>query len=168
MVAKKLLQNSLLVILIFILISGIFALLNPESFEKEKEIPFSQFIQELEEEKIKEIETAGEEISILYKSGEKVLSRKEAGVSIFESLNNYGIEKEKIKGLTIKIGKEKRSILNWLIPLLTLLIPILIFGWFFWMIFKQAKEGAGQTFSFLKSPAKIFGTGKAPGEKITF
>ena len=36
------------------------------------------------------------------------------------------------------------------------------------MIFKQAKSGASQTFSFLKAPTKIFTNGKAPGEKVTF
>jgi len=149
-------------------ISGIFAILSPESFKKEKEIPFSQFAKELEENKIKEIEISGEEISIVYKSGETVLTRKEAGVSLFESLNNYGIEKEKIKEIGVKIEKEKESALTWLIPLLALLVPILIFGWLFWMIFKQAKEGAGQTFSFLKAPAKMFGIGKPRGEKVTF
>ena len=168
MAVKILLKNFLLVILIFVIISGIFALLSPQTFEKENEISFSQFTQELEEGKIKEIGISGEEISILYKSGEKVLSRKEEGVSIFESLNNYGVDKEKIREVAVKIEKEKGGTLNWLIPLFSLLIPILIFGWFFWMIFRQAKEGASQTFSFLKSPAKIFGTGKASGEKVTF
>lgn len=37
------------------------------------------------------------------------------------------------------------------------------------MIFKQAKTGAGQTFNFLKAPAKLFGDGKQKeSEKVTF
>ena len=141
---KKLIQNFLIVVLIFLVISGIFALFNPQTFEKEEEIPFSQFAQDLNEGKINEIKISNEEISILYKSGEKVLSRKETGASIFESLNNYGVEKEKIKEIVVKIEKEKGGTLNWLIPLLTLLIPILIFVWFFWMIFRQTNQGANQ------------------------
>ena len=168
MAIKKLLQNFLIVVLIFLVISGIFALFNPQTLEKEKEIPFSQFAQDLNEEKINEISISNEKISILYKSGEKVFSRKEIGTSIFESLNSYGVEKEKIKEIVVKIEKEKGGTLNWIIPLLTLLIPILIFVWFFWMIFRQTKQGANQTFSFLKSPAKIFGSGKSMGEKVTF
>ncbi len=168
MSTKKLVQNFLLIILIFLIISGIFALLSPQTFEKEKEIPFSQFARELEQGKIKEIKITGEEISIFYESGENALTRKEVGVSLFESLNNYGIGEEKIKEIKINIEKEKGDTLTWLFPLLILIIPLLIFGWFFWMIFRQAKSGANQTFSFLKAPAKLFGTGKLRGEKITF
>ncbi len=165
---NKILQNFLLIILIFLLISGIFALFNPQGLKKEEEIPFSQLAQEINQEKVKEINVLGDEISIIYNSEEESLSRKETGISIFESLNNYGVDKEKIKNLSIIIEKQSSSIADWLVPLLSLVLPILIFGWLFFMIFKQAKDGAGQTFSFLKSPAKMFGSGKPTGEKITF
>jgi len=165
---NKLLQNFLVVVLIFLFISGIFALLNPQSFEAKKEIPFSQLAQDIEQERVKEVTVTGEEISIVYKSGEKVFAFKEPGVSIFEEFSNYGVGKEKIKSIVFDIKKKKESSLNWLLPLLSILFPLLIFGWFFWMIFRQAKEGAGQTFNFLKAPAKMFGTGKTPGEKIYF
>ena len=36
------------------------------------------------------------------------------------------------------------------------------------MILRQGKGGAGQTFSFLKSPAKLFDSNSKNAEKITF
>ena len=167
-ISKKFFQNFLFVILIFLLISALFAFFSPLNPEKEKEIPLSQFVQDIEEEKIEEIKVSDEKISIFYKSGEEFLCLKESGVSIFETLNQYGLTKEKLQEVKINIEKEKTGVSSWLIPILGLVFPILIFVLFFWMIFKRAKQGAGQTFSFLKSPAKIFGDGNKPKEKVFF
>jgi cell division protease FtsH len=165
---NKFLQNFLAIILLFILISGIFALLNPQTLEAEKEISFSQLSQDIESGKIKEITVTGDKILAEYISGEKKFTFKEPGVSLFEELNNYGVDREKIKGVAFNIKEQKESSLSWLLPLLSIILPLLIFGWFFWMIFRQAKEGAGQTFSFLKPPAKMFSGGKTPGQKVYF
>lgn len=165
---KKILQNFLWILAIFLLISGVFALFGGETFKKEKEIPFDQFAKELKAGQIKEIKTQGDKIFISYQSGQKAISQKEEGISLFEALSNYGVPKEKLEGITFYFEKEKEGGLSWLLPLLAIFLPLLIFGWFFWMIFKQAKQGAGQTFSFLKSPAKLFGQGKGVGEKVTF
>lgn len=164
----KILQNFLVIILIFLIISGVFALLSPQNFQAGKEVPFSRLAQDIENGKIKKIEIEGEKISILYKSGEEALSRKEGGVSIFEALGNYGVDKEKTRALTVDVKEKKESALSWLLPLFAFLLPLLIFGWLFWTIFRQAREGAGQTFNFLRAPAKMFGTGKTPGEKVYF
>ncbi len=165
---KKLLQNFIAIILIFIIISGFFALLSPQTFQKTKEISFTQLVEDVNQDKIKEIEIAGDEISLTYKSEEKATSRKETGVSLAEALKNYGVNEGKVKALNIKIEKERGGFWGWFMPVMLLVLPILVFGWFFWMIFKQAKTGAGQTFSFLKAPAKIFGDGKKKGEKVFF
>ncbi len=165
---KKLLKNLVFIILIFLLISGIFALFSPQTFKKVTEIPFSQIVREANERKIEEIKVAGDELQIVYKSGEEARSRKETGISLSESLIGYGVTKERIAELKIDISKEKGDSLTWLLLIGLFLVPLLIFGWFFWMIFRQAKTGASQTFSFLKSPAKLFGQGKTPGEKVTF
>lgn len=162
---KTFLKNFLVIILIFIIISGLFALFNPQSNEKEQEIAFSQFAQDIGQGKIKEITIAGEEISITYNSGEEKFSRKEVGSSIFESLSSYGVE---LKNVVVNIEKQDEGTLSWLLPLLSILFPVLILVWFFWIIFRQAKQGAGQTFSFLKPPAKLFGDGKTQGEKVFF
>lgn len=155
---KIFLKNVLIIILFFLIISGIFALIMPQPGEEQKEITFSKFIQEIQEGRIKELKISQNEIAITYRSGEKAYTRKELG-SFFEILNNYGIDKEKLKDISIQIKKEKESALNWMLALLTFL-PILFFIWFFWMIFKQAKQGPGQVFKFLQAPAKLFDSEK--------
>ncbi|PJA02532.1 cell division protein FtsH [bacterium (Candidatus Gribaldobacteria) CG_4_10_14_0_2_um_filter_36_18] len=164
---NKVLQNFFFVILIFLLISSLFALFNPQIFEKPEEISFSQVSREINEGNIKEVIVFGDDLLILYQDESQAISRKEPDSSLTESLINYGVPQEKIRGLQIKIEEEKGSIWEWVMPLL-IFLPILIFVWFFWMLSKQAKIGASQTFGFLKAPAKLFGGGKTPGEKVTF
>ncbi len=164
---KKLLKNFILIILIFLLVSGIFALFSPQTFKKTEEISFTQLVKDINEEKVEKIEVSGNEISLIYKSEKEAISRKESDISLTEALINYGVDREKIRKIDIGIKKEKGGTMGWLLPLL-LLLPILFFGLFFFMIFRQAKSGASQTFGFLKAPAKLFGAGKPKGEKITF
>jgi len=165
---KNFLKNFIIIILIFLLISGIFALFNPQSFQGQKEISFSQLVKAINQGKIKKIKISGSELSLEYKSGEKAISRKEPDISLTQALLSYGTQPEQLKGVDIEVGKEKGATLSWLLPLILLVLPILFFGWLFWTIFRQAKTGASQTFSFLRAPAKLFGTGKTPGEKVSF
>ena len=166
--AKKAIQKFFFIILIFLLISSIFTLFNPETLNQDKEITLSQVAQEINSDKaIKEISISDNDLLVLYKNGEKAVSRKEADSSLTQSLTNYGVSQEKIRNLNISVKKEKVSVWDWLMPVLFIL-PILIFGLFFWTMSKQAKTGANQTFGFLKSPAKLFGNGKAQGEKVSF
>jgi len=165
---KKGIQNFFFIILIFLLISSVFTLFNPEALKEEKEVTLSQIAQEINEDgKVKQISVSGNDLLILYENGEEAISRKEADSSLTQSLINYGVSQEKIRDLDISIEKEKVSVWDWLLPVLFIL-PILIFGLFFWTMSKQAKTGANQTFGFLKSPAKLFGDGKTPGEKVSF
>ena len=165
---KNFIKNLLIILLIFFIISGIFALVNPQVFQEQREISFSELAKEINQGKIEKITISGDDLFIKYKSGEEAFSRKESGISLTEALVSYGVDKEKLNQIELTVEKEKEGILSWLLPLLFLIIPVLFFGWFFWMIFRQAKTGASQTFNFLRAPAKIFGTGKPPGEKVTF
>ncbi len=167
---KKLFKNFLAVILIFLILSSVFAFTTDvfQTKQKPKNIPLSQVAREVSEGKIQKITVLGNEINISYKSGQKAVSRKGTNVSLSQSLINFGVKKDTLANLQIEIKKSPTSLGDWLIPLLSLLLPLIIFIWFFSMIFKQGKGGAGQAFSFLKAPAKLFGSGKTPGEKVTF
>jgi len=86
---KKLINNFVLVLLIFLFISGIFTLFS-DSFEKKSEIPLSQLVLDINQEKVKEIIVSGLGLEITYKDGSKALSKKEAESTLSESLINYG------------------------------------------------------------------------------
>jgi cell division protease FtsH len=163
---KKLAKNFIFILLIFLIISGIFGLLQ-QPFEKEKELSITQLVKEINEGKIKKITVSGSELSILYLDDGKARSRKETEAALSQSLINYGVDLEKLKGVEIET-KEEGGTWTWLGPVLILLLPLLVFGFFFWMIFRQARTGAMQAFDFSKARARLFGAEGHPREKITF
>jgi len=163
---KFLIKNFVYVLIIFLIISGVFALLfNP--FEEKTEISLSKLVEEVNQEKVEDITVAGSEISILFKDKTEAESRKEPESSLTESLITLGIDLEKLKAVEIKAEPEG-GIWIWLTPLLMFGLPVLIFIFFFFMIFRQAKAGAGQAFNFTKTRARLFGAEGHPKEKISF
>jgi cell division protease FtsH len=164
---KNLIKNFILILLIFLAISAIFNLFS-SPFEEEKEISFSQLVADINQEKVKKITISGDELSIIYYDGSKANSRKEAEISLSQSLINYGVEKERLKGLEIEPKSEGGE--NWLVfgTLISIILPLLLFGFFFWMLFRQAKTGAMQAFDFTKARARLFGVGGVVKEKVAF
>jgi len=163
---KKLLQNFLLIILFFLFVSAVFALFS-QPFEKIEEISLSQLIQDINQEKIKKITVAGNNVDILYRDDTKAKTKKEIESSLSETLMNLGIDQEKLKQIEVET-KEDRGLLFWLGPISLLLFPLLLFAFFFWFIFRQAKTGAMQAFDFTRAKARLFGAEGSPKEKVTF
>jgi len=163
---KFLIKNFVIILIIFLIVSGIFALLfNP--FEEKTEISLSKLVEEINQEKVENITIAGSEISILFKDETEAESRKEPESSLTESLITLGVDSEKLKAVEINAEPEG-GVWIWLTPVLMFGLPVLIFIFFFFMIFRQAKAGAGQAFSFTKTKARLFGAEGHPKEKISF
>lgn len=161
---KNLAKNFVIIILIFLTVSGIFTLVsNP--FEEEKKISLTQLVEEVNQEKIKEIIVSGNEIQLTYIDDTKATSRKEHELALTESLINYGVEPGKLK--KIEIGQEEETnFITWLTPIL-LIAPLIFFGVFFFLIFRKSKSGAMQAFNFTKAKPRLFKTTNQK-EKITF
>jgi len=164
---KNLLKNFLFIILIFIIISAIFTLFQ-EPLKKERELSLTQLVQEINQEKIKKITVSGNELQIIYQDESKARSRKETETALSQSLINYGVEKEKLARVEIETKETGGGTWVWLGPLLFAVLPLLLFGLFFWMLFRQARTGAMQAFDFTKARARLFGAEGHPKEKITF
>ncbi len=163
---KSLTKNFLIILLIFLIISGIFTLVY-QPFEEIKEIPLSQLVQDINQEKVKGILISGNNISITYTDETEAKSKKEIESALSQSLINYGVDNEKLNLIEIK-SEEAGGIMVWLLPISMLLFPILIIGLFLWMILRQAKSGAMQAFDFSKAKARLFGAEGHSKERITF
>ncbi|MCG2693143.1 ATP-dependent metallopeptidase FtsH/Yme1/Tma family protein, partial [Candidatus Parcubacteria bacterium] len=98
---KNLAKNFLLILLIFLLISSFFAFFRAP-FEKEKKIPLTQLIQDINQDKVKKIVVSDSGLSILYLDETKAKSRKETEISLSETLVNYGVEKGKLSKVEIE------------------------------------------------------------------
>ena len=161
---KNFWQNILYIFLIFLLLAGVFSLLNPS--DKAEEVSFNKFIERIEKKEVEKIEVSGTKITIDLKSGEKEFTQKESTSSLEELLEFYGVNPETLAGIEIS-NKEEGNYETW-IWIGASILPIILIGFFFWWILKQGQQGATQAFSFGKSKAKQYGSGKKIKEKVSF
>jgi cell division protease FtsH len=165
---KFLIKNLLFILVIFLIVSSVFAFLSG-SFSKPQQVSLTQLVQDINQDKVEKITAYGSELDIVYKDGKTAQSMKEPEVGLAETLINYGADKSKLDTLNIEIQPEKQGVSSWLLPILIFgVAPLILFGVFFWFILRQAKAGAAQTFSFTKARARLFGAEGHPKTKITF
>ncbi len=171
---NKLIKNFIFIILIFLIIGGVFSLV-AQPFESENKISITELAKKINQEEVKKIIVAGEELTVFYKNDEKAISRKESDTPLFEALVTYGTEKEKLNQLTesnqltIEVEEKKESLSSWLFPLLIFgILPLAVFGIFFWLLLRRAKGGAMQALDFSKAKARLFGAKGGTKEKVTF
>ncbi|MFH1656796.1 MAG: ATP-dependent zinc metalloprotease FtsH [Candidatus Nealsonbacteria bacterium] len=163
---KPLIKNFVVILLIFVIISGIFGFFS-SPFDKLETISLTQLVEDVNQEKVKKISVEGDKLSVLYQDDTKAETRKETEISISESLINYGINTEKLKKVEIET-KRIGGVWIWLAPILIYIVPLLFFVMIFFFIFRQAKAGSMQAFSFTKSKARLFGAEGHPKQKISF
>lgn len=93
------------------------------------------------------------------KDGQSLISRKESGVSIIQTLENLGVNSEQMGQVDISVAAPTLWD-NWS-GILFALLPLLLLGFFFFIILRQAQGAGNQAFSFGKSRARMF-TGDRP------
>ena len=163
-----LLKNFVFVVLILLTVGAIFSLFYmPE--EAKTEVSVSQLITDINGDKIKKINTSGDTLTIAYIDDKTATSMKEAGTGLTDQLINLGVDKEKLQKIDISSKPVVESTWSWLTPLLVFgILPLVVFGFFFWTMIRQAKSGAVQVFDFTKAKARLFGAEGHGKEKITF
>jgi cell division protease FtsH len=164
---KKVITNFLIILLLFLIISGLFALF-AEPLEEKEEISITQLVREINQGRVRKITAENSELSIIFQDQTQVKSRKEETAALSESLLNFGADPEKLKAVDIEL-KEIQNVWVWLAPVLIVSLPFLFLIFFFWFIFKQAKTGTMKAFDFTRAKARLFGAGGIQmKEKITF
>ena len=162
---QKIFKNLSTLILIFLLISGIFILYqSPE--KKPAEISLSELVAQINQDQVKQIAVKSNELSIELKDGKKEKASKEPESSLSETLSNYGIDKEKLKNVSISIEKESGTAF-WLTAVLPFLLPFLLIAAFIWFMMRQAQRGNSQALSFGMSRARMLDP-KDKKKRITF
>ena len=162
---KNLFKNIAIGILVFILLSSIFSYFWTEGggMNTPQEVSLSELALKVKNNEIKNITVSDVNIKAITQDDKILTTTKESGVSIVETLKNFGVSDENLTKVHIEIKTPS----DWLIlagmilpSLLSLGLIILFFVW----MNKQAQKGVGQAFSFGKVNLKI----STPKEKITF
>ena len=160
-------KNLLTAIAILLLITGAFALFG-KPFETPKVVSLTQLAQDINEERVEKVVVSGDKLEISYKDKGSAVSQKETESGLSETLLNYGVRQEKI-GLVAVEQSDESGVLSWILPVAVTVLPLLLFAFFFFTMFRQARAGVGQAFDFTKSKARLFGAeGNQPKERVTF
>ena len=120
---EKLVKNISIIILVFLLISGIFILYNSPS-QKPKDIGLSELVNEVNDGKVKQITVESNSLKITLQDGEQQKTTKESEASLTESLKNYGVDTEQLKKINVEV-KGESSFAFWAGSILPFLLPFI-------------------------------------------
>src|SRR3989344_2741969 len=131
---------------------------------KPEELSLNQLADKMNSGQVTEVKINGEDLSIKLSGGADAVSKKEAEGSLSETLKNLGVTSEAFQ--KVKFTVENQSGFQfWAGILIPTILPLLVIGLIFWFMFRQAKGGVNQAFSFGRSNLKLSTFGK---DKVMF
>lgn len=161
--SKNFSKNILWAVSTLIIFSVIFSYLL-EGSQKLNEISINELASKINAGAVAKIEVSGEEVNIEFTDKTLATAKKESGAVLTETLKNLGVEPTALQKVDYK-SKDESGFAMWAGILIPTLLPILIIGFIFWMMFRQAKTGVNQAFNFGRSNIRLSNFGK---EKILF
>jgi len=161
--SKNFSKNILWSISALIIFSVLFSYLL-EGTQKTTELSINDLAGKINAGEVAKIEVSGEKISIELTDKTLAIAKKESGAGLTETLKNLGVDPMALQKVDVKF-KDESGFQFWAGILLPTLLPILIIGFIFWMMFRQAKTGVNQAFNFGRSNIRLSTFGK---EKILF
>jgi cell division protease FtsH len=145
---KDIVLYGFLLILLVTLTSGLRGVSAPGNT---KSVPLSQVIADVKAEKVKIIEVSGTKLSVTYDNDEKASSTKEPNTSLYEVLQNAGVEPSNVN---IQIKDEVG--MNIFLGLLGTILPVLLIAGFLFFLMRQARGAQENIFSFGSNKGKQF------------
>lgn len=155
---KMLSKNIFWAILTLLAVAFLFSL-----FYQEKNVPavlsIDQLVAKINSEEVTKIEVNGNDLKIVLKDGEEAVSKKETEAGLTETLVNYGVNMGALQKVSFSV-KEESGARYWLGLILPALLPLILIIVFFWLMFRQAKGGVNQAFTFGRANIKLFSSFK--------
>src|SRR3989338_4741826 len=113
---------------------------------------------------VAKIVIAGDDLEVTLKDGTTASAKKEVGVGLSETLKNYNVTPEALAATRVEI-EEESGLRFWASILIPTLVPLLIIGGIFFFMFRQAKSGVNQAFTFGRANLRLSGGEK---DRATF
>ena len=161
---KNLLKNIAIGILIFLILSTIFSYFwSGTEMNQKQAVSLNELALKVKNGEIKNMVVSDPEVRAITQDDKILVTNKETGVSIIETLKNLGVTEDDLAKVQIEI-KTTSDWLLWGALILQTILPLaLIFIFFMWMN-KQAQKSVGQAFTFGKVNLKI----SSPKDRVTF
>ncbi len=145
--------------LVALLFSGVL-----ENKGKTEVLTWDALAKKIELSEVKNITVSGDAVQVTLKNDTKATLEKETESSVSEMLARYGVTPEGLKGFEYTVESESGG-KYWMGMLLPILLPIVLMLGVLWWVFRQAKTGANQAFTFGKINVRLFAQ---PKDKTTF
>lgn len=155
---SKAMRLTLFWALIIVVALVLWAVYSPQ--QNLKDVSFSDVINRANAGEIAKIEIEGDQLTVTPKGQGQPTERsyKETGSSIYEQ----GLKQDTKTDVAVKKPSDTGNTI-WNIA--TLLLPVLLFGGFFYLMFRQAQGQSNQALGFGRSKARLYGNEK---EKVLF
>ena len=127
------------------------------------DISLQALAREIVEGKIARIVIDGSDVEIERTDESTAISHTEESTSLIETLDNLEVPDEALAKVEIEVARPG-GLSNWL-GILSYVLPLVLIGVFFLIIFRQAQSSGNQAMAFSKSRARMF-TGEKP--TVTF
>ena len=150
---ETLLKNFWTILILFFVISGILILIEAPQ-DKPANVSLSELVEQINEGKVKTVAIKGNELSITLKDEKQEKASKESESSLTETLANYGVDKDRLKEVSLAV-EEPSGASYWATLLLPFLLPFILIAGFIWFMMRQAQRGNSQALSFGMSKARI-------------
>jgi cell division protease FtsH len=160
---SNLAKNIFWAIITLFLISFLFSTFAGSVAQPEK-LSLSQVAQKITAGEVKEITVSGDELSVKLSDGKSATSKKEMEAGLTETFRNLGVAPEALARVNVSVQSQS-GWQFWAGILIPTLLPIIAIGFFFWLMFRQARTGVNQAFSFGRSNIRLTTFDK---EKIVF
>src|SRR3989344_4159482 len=161
---NKLVRNLLILLGIFLVVSGIFTYMGDPG---PTVIPVSVSViaEQINNSQVDRIEIDGDDLTIYLKDGAKQESTKEHEIALSETLNNYGVDPAKFKEVKIEVKQPSASsfIFSTILPFV---LPFLLLAGFIWFLMRQVSGSNNRAMSFGQSGAKLMDENL--NKKVTF
>ncbi|MFA5872022.1 MAG: ATP-dependent zinc metalloprotease FtsH [Parcubacteria group bacterium] len=163
---KNFIKNLLIILLVFLVISGIIMVYNTPA-QKTSTVSLNELATQINDGKVKSIQVSGDSLNVTLTDNSAEKSRKEVGTALTDSLKNYGVDPVKLQDVSLNI-EDTTTASFWINTILPFLLPFIIIGVFLWFMMRSAQRGNNQAMSFGLSRARLISPQKGNKKKITF
>ncbi|MBI5220678.1 MAG: ATP-dependent zinc metalloprotease FtsH [Candidatus Liptonbacteria bacterium] len=160
---KNFSKNIFWAVLTLVIASVVFSMVYQTSQPPAK-LSLSELALKVNAGEVAQIKVSGDTLSIRLKNDQKATSKKEVEAGLTESLKNFGVQPEALAKVEISV-QDPSGWQFWGGLLIPTVLPILLIGFLFWLMFRQARGGMNQAFSFGRSNIRLSTFGN---ERITF
>ena len=155
-------RGALIYLLILLVVGALLLRIFPMS-ESQEEVTLSTVVQDIGSGQVKSIIVSGDDLVVTYKGGSEVLSRKEEGIELTQTLKAFGVDPAALDGVDLQV--KATSAWGQVLAVAGSILPLILVAVLFLFLMRQAQGSNNQAIAFGKSRARVL-TGEKP--TITF